>query len=190
MRKHYADDFKAKVGLEALEGAITVNELASKYGVHPNMITEWKRRIKDGAGALFARKKDEKIRNAEEQRDELFKQIGKLKVENDFLKKNAFKRSGQTSHDRAIRQADERSEPMPSSWRGDVELLSLEAEAQPWQLCDEARVRRDGMLDSAVAGVSQASDVRLPPHDADALASRLQGHQRTESEASYEAHAS
>ncbi len=61
MRKHYADEFKAKVGLEALEGASTINELASKYGVHPDMILEWKRRIKEGAGALFTRKKDEKL---------------------------------------------------------------------------------------------------------------------------------
>ncbi len=43
MRKHYADEFKAKVGLEALEGASAINELASKYGVHPNMIIERKR---------------------------------------------------------------------------------------------------------------------------------------------------
>lgn len=94
MRKHYADEFKAKVGLEALEGASTISELASKYEVHPNMILDWKRRIKDEASKLFARKKDEKIRNSEEQRDELFKQIGKLKVENDFLKKKCFQAFG------------------------------------------------------------------------------------------------
>ena len=94
MRKHYADEFKAKVGLEALEGASTINELASKYGVHPNMILEWKRRIKEGAGALFTRKKDERIKSSEEQRDELFKQIGKLKVENGFLKKKCFQAFG------------------------------------------------------------------------------------------------
>ena len=74
--------------MEALEGASTINELALKYGVHPNMILERKRRIKEGAGALFARKKDERIRNVEEQRDKLFKQGGKLKVKNDFLKKS------------------------------------------------------------------------------------------------------
>lgn len=94
MRKHYADEFKAKVGLEALEGAGTVNELASKHGVHPNMILEWKRRIKEEASKLFARKKDERLKSSEGQRDELFKQIGKLKVENDFLKKKCFQAFG------------------------------------------------------------------------------------------------
>jgi len=94
MRKHYSDEFKAKVGLEALEGASTVNELASKHGVHPNMILDWKRRIKEEASKLFARERDERLKNSEEQRDELFKQIGKLKVENDFLKKKCFQAFG------------------------------------------------------------------------------------------------
>lgn len=94
MRKTYTDEFKAKVGLEALEGATAINEIASKYGVHPNMVADWKRKIQEGAAGLFSRKKDARIKDSEEIRDELFKEIGKLKVDNDFLKKKCFQMFG------------------------------------------------------------------------------------------------
>jgi transposase-like protein len=88
MRKRYDKEFKAKVALEALKGEKTMHELAITYSVHPNMITLWKRQILENAAALFERDgKNKATEEASRQKDELFKQIGQLKVENEYLKK-------------------------------------------------------------------------------------------------------
>ncbi len=83
-RKQYPPEFKAKVALAAIKNEETISELAQRYGVHPNMITTWKRALLDGASDVFdkGRKSQKKT---EAQVDELHRQIGKLKVENDFL---------------------------------------------------------------------------------------------------------
>ena len=54
-RKQHAPEFKAKVALEALKGAATVSELASRFGVHPTMINQWKRALLNGASGVFER---------------------------------------------------------------------------------------------------------------------------------------
>jgi transposase len=86
-RKQYNPEFKAKVALEAIRGEKTVAELASQYEIHPTMINNWKRQLLEGASNLFengndAKKADE---NQQAQIDELYRQIGQLKVERDFL---------------------------------------------------------------------------------------------------------
>ena len=88
MRKRYDKEFKAKVALEALKGEKTMQELAITYSVHPNMIALWKRQILENAAALFEKEgKNKATEEASRQKDELFKQIGQLQVENEFLKK-------------------------------------------------------------------------------------------------------
>ena len=88
MRKRYDKAFKAKVALEALRGDKTVQELASLYEVHPNMVTLWKKQLLDGAEVLFEKPgKDTERHELEQKQDELYKQIGKLQIENEFLKK-------------------------------------------------------------------------------------------------------
>jgi transposase-like protein len=88
MRKRYDKDFKAKVALEALKGEKTLQELASTYSVHPNMIALWKRQLLENASVLFEKEgKDKAQEEATRQKDELYKQIGQLQVENEFLKK-------------------------------------------------------------------------------------------------------
>jgi len=81
-RKQYSPEFKAKVALAALRNEQTVAELAARYEIHPTMINTWKRNLLNGAADVFDKnrnqKKDTKV-------DELYRQIGKLKVENDFL---------------------------------------------------------------------------------------------------------
>lgn len=86
-RRQYGSQFKAKVALDAIRGEKTIAELASQYEVHPTMINNWKRQLLEEAGSLFDRntksKKEED--NQQAQIDELYRQIGKLKVERDFL---------------------------------------------------------------------------------------------------------
>ena len=88
MRKRYDKEFKAKVALEALKGEKTMQELAITYSVHPNMIALWKRQLMENAAALFEKEgKNKATEEASRQKDELFKQIGQLQLENEFLKK-------------------------------------------------------------------------------------------------------
>lgn len=86
-RKRYSAEFKAKVALEAIKGEQTIAELGSRYGLHPNMITTWKRQaIKNMADSFSG--KTERDRAAEDARiNELHAKIGQLTVERDFLAK-------------------------------------------------------------------------------------------------------
>lgn len=83
-RNRHSADFKAKVAMAALAESKTLAELSSEYGVHPTQITRWKQELITSAPDLFGKgkKKDD---NHEAEVAELHRQIGKLKVENDFL---------------------------------------------------------------------------------------------------------
>lgn len=84
-RRNHSADFKARVALEALKNESTVAELASRFGVHPTMINQWKRTLMDSATAAFERGKSRSDQRDEKLTEELYKKIGQLKVENDFL---------------------------------------------------------------------------------------------------------
>jgi transposase len=85
-RKQYSPAFKAKVALAAIRNEATVAELAAKYEIHPTMIGNWKRELLEGAAELLDKgQKNKKQHDASV--DELYRQIGQLKVENDFLSK-------------------------------------------------------------------------------------------------------
>jgi transposase-like protein len=84
-RKKYTADFKTKVELEALKEQQTVSELSLKYGVHPTQIQTWKRHFLANAPAPFQESKQED--DTEAKLSKLYEQIGKLQVENEFLKK-------------------------------------------------------------------------------------------------------
>lgn len=82
-RKRSSAEFKAKVALEALRGALTVSQLATKHGVHQTLVGDWKRQAMDGLAAVFSDKADAKEGLREEEVETLHAQIGQLVVERD-----------------------------------------------------------------------------------------------------------
>ena len=91
-RKKHSAAFKAKVALEALKCEQTMAELAARYEVHPNQIHNWKRQLLDGAQSIFQTGRLTEISaNNDALVDTLYRQIGQLTVERDFL----ARRSGQ-----------------------------------------------------------------------------------------------
>ena len=88
-RRRHGAAFKAKVALEALKMQATAQELATRYGVHPQQVTQWKRQALDGMEEVFSARRQTDHRAREDERARLFEQIGRLKVELDWLKKKA-----------------------------------------------------------------------------------------------------
>jgi transposase len=87
-RKVYKSEFKAKVAVEALKGDQTIPELASRYEVHPAMITRWKKELLEAASDVFADKRHKKSeKDYENETKELHAKIGQLTMERDFLAK-------------------------------------------------------------------------------------------------------
>ena len=86
-RRTFSAEFKARVALEALSGAHTMAELASKHKVHPNMIAQWKRKAQESLPELFAKNSDRQEADRDAEVKELHAKIGQLTVENDFLSK-------------------------------------------------------------------------------------------------------
>lgn len=87
-RKSHTAAFKAQVALAAVQGDKTVNELAAQYGVHPTLIHAWKKQLLAGAEAVFATGA-KAATSADDKTPELYEQIGRLKVELDWVKKKA-----------------------------------------------------------------------------------------------------
>lgn len=89
LRRTHDSTFKARVALEAVKGEKTIAQIASEYGIHANQIGQWKKHFLKELPSLFsdARKKEEK--ENEILADELYRQIGQLKVELEWLKKKS-----------------------------------------------------------------------------------------------------
>jgi transposase-like protein len=88
-RKAHTPEFKAKVGLEALRGQKTINEIGQEYGVHPVTVGQWKKEIQEQAKKLFEGKRGPKPNTGHNEPERLYSEIGKLKVELDWLKKKS-----------------------------------------------------------------------------------------------------
>jgi len=103
MRKRYDKDFKAKVAIEAMKVEKTLQELALQFEVHPNMIAQWKRHLIEQAAQLVekAEKGNAEAEAAEYKTDQLFRQMGQLQVENDYLKKSMSNCTGASRSHRA-----------------------------------------------------------------------------------------
>jgi transposase-like protein len=88
-RRRHDAALKARIALEAVKGEKTVAQLASEYGVHPNQIGQWKKKLLNDLPALFSGNGSRQDKDREELEAELYRQIGQLKVELEWLKKKS-----------------------------------------------------------------------------------------------------
>ena len=86
-RKQYSADLKGKIAVEAIKGQRTIQEIASHYGIHPTMVTNWKKQLLDGATEIFSNGRARTAEADEQLKAELYQQIGKLQVDLEWLKK-------------------------------------------------------------------------------------------------------
>lgn len=87
-RKQYNAQFKFKVALEAVKGLKTINQLASEHELHPNQISQWKRQLLEEGVTIFGNGSVQQQREAAKTEAELYEQIGRLKMEVEWLKKS------------------------------------------------------------------------------------------------------
>jgi len=86
-RTRYSAEFKARVALDAIRGEHTLAELAARHGVHPNLISQWKRLAIEQMATLFDGGRAETVKEKEADVEKLHAKIGQLLVERDFLAK-------------------------------------------------------------------------------------------------------
>ena len=86
-RKSHPSKFKAKVAIEALKGHHTINQIAAEFEVHPSQVNAWKKQLLESSSDVFGNGRKKQGENHEEEKDKLYSQIGRLKVEVDWLKK-------------------------------------------------------------------------------------------------------
>jgi transposase-like protein len=92
-RRRHSSEFKARVAVEALKGQKTLNELASEFGVHPVQIAQWKRHLLDASAGVFeSGATGRREREQEHLVEQLYQEIGQLKVEVDWLRKKGISR--------------------------------------------------------------------------------------------------
>jgi transposase len=88
-RKNFTGEFKAKVALEAIRGIKTVNEIGQEYGVHPTQVSLWKKELQEQASSVFDAKRGPKPADPSMCPERLYSEIGRLKMELDWLKKKS-----------------------------------------------------------------------------------------------------
>ena len=88
-RRQFSADFKARVAREALKEGKTIAELSGQFGVHPNQISHWKRQLLDAAPEIFSCRPEQSRKEHDDLTDRLYRQVGQLQVELDWLKKKS-----------------------------------------------------------------------------------------------------
>ena len=86
MKKTYSSKFKSQIALEAIRGDKTIAQMASEHNLHPNQVSQWKKKLLQDASDVFATKKEKQAKE-EYPQDDLLRKIGQLNVEVDFLRK-------------------------------------------------------------------------------------------------------
>lgn len=88
-RRRHSNQFKFKVALEASKGLKTLNEIASEYNLHPNQVSSWKKQLLEEGPTVFSSNAARQLREQEAREAELYEQIGRLKMELEWLEKKA-----------------------------------------------------------------------------------------------------
>jgi transposase len=88
-RKSHPPSLKAKVAIEAIKGVKTTAQIAQMFSIHPNLVSNWKKQALAGLPDVFANGREPSRQQTNAEKDELYRHIGQLKVELDFLKKKA-----------------------------------------------------------------------------------------------------
>lgn len=88
--RNHDSAFKARIALEAIKEEKTLAQLGSEYGVHPNQIGQWRKHLLEELPSLFSDRRKKSDKEGEELKDELYKQIGQLRVEVEWLKKKSL----------------------------------------------------------------------------------------------------
>jgi transposase len=88
-RKNFSSEFKAKVALEAIRGVKTVTDIAQQFGVHPTQVAQWKKVLQDQASHIFDSERGPKPAEPVVSQERLYSEIGRLKMDLDWLKKKS-----------------------------------------------------------------------------------------------------
>jgi transposase-like protein len=88
-RRKFSAEFKSRIALESIKGEKTLAQLATEFEVHPNQITQWKRQLVESLPEVFGKRREREAQDHEELVDKLYREIGKLKVERDWLEKKS-----------------------------------------------------------------------------------------------------
>lgn len=89
VRKNHSPAFKSKVAIEAIKKEKTMAQLSGEFGIHPNQITQWKSHLLNELPGIFSNRRSKSDKDSEQLINELYRQIGQLKVELDWLKKKS-----------------------------------------------------------------------------------------------------
>mgnify|MGYP001591446800 CR=1 FL=1 len=87
IRKQFSNEFKAKVAIAAIRGDKTTAELGSEFEVHPSQVSAWRNELKERAADLFNGPGGKSAREYKDRIEDLYKEIGRIQVENNWLKK-------------------------------------------------------------------------------------------------------
>jgi len=85
-RQYRTADIKAKVALEAIKGELTVSQICSKYEVESSQVSKWKSDALQNLSTIFAKKNDGELESKNDEINILYKQVGKLTIQNEFLR--------------------------------------------------------------------------------------------------------
>ncbi len=88
-RRQHSAEFKAQVGLEALRGVEPIHTIAAKHQIHPVQVSQWKKEVAERLPEVFSQKPDADAKAMKERETQLFEEIGRLKMELEWLKKKA-----------------------------------------------------------------------------------------------------
>jgi transposase-like protein len=86
-RRQHEAQFKLKVALEAAKGLKTISQIASEYNLHPNLVSSWKKQLMEEGASIFSSDSARQERDQAAREAELYEQIGRLKMELEWLKK-------------------------------------------------------------------------------------------------------